>query len=162
MESDETIGIVGNLQLKQDGTIDSAGSEWMWDSKSFDHIGRNILHGKRLRSTMNLTNCPHELLEVGEREMVTGCCFMISKKLFDEIGGFNINYRIGYWEDADLNMEVRERGYKVYYQPKSIIYHQCGHSGASNHPYVIDNAKYFYERWVYNKKIDNFVSSKRP
>jgi GT2 family glycosyltransferase len=159
MEKDESIGIVGNLQLKQDGTIDSAGSEWMWDSRSFEHIGRNIFNGQRLKKTMNMSNCPESILEVAEREMVTGCCFMIRKKLFEEVEGFDVNYRIGYWEDSDLNMKVRSSGYKVYYQPNSIVYHQTGHSGASGHPYVMDNARYFYNKWVNNGKIDSFVKA---
>lgn len=158
MESDPTIGIVGNLQLKQDGSIDSAGSQWMRDSKSFDHIGRNVYKGKRLRKSMNLSNAPEDLYEVGERDMVTGCCLMIRKSLFDEIK-FDVNYRIGYWEDSDLNMEVKTRGYKIYYQPRSIIYHTPGHSGAANHPYVYDNAKYFYEKWVNNGRIDSLCAS---
>jgi GT2 family glycosyltransferase len=87
---------------------------------------------------------------------------MMPKTLFDEIGGFNIEYRIGYWEDSELNMQVKERGYKVYYQPNSIIYHKTGHSRAGLHPFIMDNARLFYERWVNNNKIDNLVMAKRP
>jgi GT2 family glycosyltransferase len=162
LESDPTIGMVGNLQLKDDGGIDSAGSEWMWDNRNFEHIGRNVYQGKRLSKVMMWSEAPDELKIPAERDMVTGCCFMMPKTLFDEIGGFNIEYRIGYWEDSELNMQVKERGYKVYYQPNSIIYHKTGHSRAGLHPFIMDNARLFYERWVNNNKIDNLVMAKRP
>ena len=96
MKNNHSIGITGNLQLKQDGSIDSAGSQWMWDSKSFDHIGRNVFGGQRLHRVMHMTDAPDDLFEVTEREMVTGSCFMIRKSLFEEVGGFDIGYRIAY------------------------------------------------------------------
>lgn len=160
--SDTSIGIVGNLQLKNGEEIDSAGSEWLWDCKSFEHIGRNVYQGKRLKKIMTLSEAPEDLKKPAERDMVTGCCLMIPKSLFDTIGGFDIKYRIGYWEDSDINMEVKFRGYKVYYQPESVIYHKSGHSRAGLHPFIMDNAKLFYQKWVDNQKIDELVSTRRP
>lgn len=158
----KNVGIVGNMQLKQDGSVDSAGSEWFWQTRTFEHIGRNVYQGKRLTHIMNITDLPQDLLEVSEREMVTGCCFAIPKNVFDEVGGFDIAYRIGYWEDSDLNMKVKEAGYDIYFQPNSIIYHKSGHSQAGRHPYMLDNAKLFYQRWVDTSKIDKYVKSIRP
>jgi GT2 family glycosyltransferase len=162
MISQDDIGIIGNLQLKEDGSIDSAGSQWMWDNKTFEHIGRNVYDGKRLTKRMTISNAPKELLQVAEREMVTGCCFMIPRKLFEKVGRFDVRYRIGYWEDSDLNMKVKEAGYKIYFQPDSVIYHKSGHSRAGMHPFIMDNVRLFYDRWVNNNKIDEFVKLKRP
>lgn len=162
MELDQTIGIIGNMQLRDDGVIDSAGSEWMWDNKMFEHIGRNVYKGNRLVSPILRHNMPEELKMASERDMVTGCCFMIPAELFARVKGFDIGYRIGYWEDSDLNMKVKEQGYKIYFQPESVIFHKSGHSRAGLHPFIMDNVRKFYKDWVDNRKIDGLVKSKRP
>lgn len=160
MEENNKIGITGNLHLKKDGSIDSAGSEWMKDTNSFEHIGRNVLHGKRLSKVIYLNNAPQDILQPSERQMVTGCCFMIKRELFNDLGGFDIGYRIGYWEDADLNMRVKEKGYKIFYQPKSIIYHRVGHSGALGHPFTLENTKRFHDKWIKTGKINELIGGK--
>lgn len=158
----DNVGIVGNMQLKQNGNIDSAGSEWHWATKTFEHIGRNIYSGKRLTNVMRLTDAPPDLLQVAPREMVTGCCFAIPKRLFDDLGGYDLGYRISYWEDSDLNMQVREKGYEILFQPNSQVFHRGSHANSGNHPFMMDNAKRFYEKWVDNGKIDKFVKALRP
>lgn len=146
----DNIGIVGNLQLKNDGTIDSAGSEWVKDSKNFEHIGRNIWKGQRLARRFTLTDAPQEMIASGEREMVTGCCIAIKRDLFNKIGGWDEGYRIGYWEDSDLCMKVKEQGKKIWFAGDSIIYHSGGHSGSGGHAFMMDNVKRFYSKWLYS------------
>lgn len=154
----DKVGMVGNLQLQYNGNIDSAGSEWSNEHQTFLHIGRDTYQGKRLSKPINIEKMPEDLTIPSEREMVTGCCFAMRKTLFDEIGGFDVGYRTAYWEDSDLNMEVRSRGYKVYYQPESIIYHKSGHSKAGFHPFMSDNAQRFYSKWVENGKLNEIQS----
>jgi GT2 family glycosyltransferase len=161
LESDPEIGIVGNLQIGRKGNVESAGSEWSWKGKSFKHIGKNIYHGREI-SPFNEINMPTDLLEPEEREMVTGCCFAMPKALFMDLGGFDEEFRIGYWEDSDLNMRVRTSGYKVYFQPKSKIYHKPGHSGAGGHPFMANNQKLFASKWIHTGRLDTLVKDERP
>lgn len=159
--SDPTIGLVGNMQLKEggshDGTIDSAGSEWKWNDMSFVHIGRHCYHKQGISGPFKLDNAPQDLLEVGEREMVTGCCFAMPNSLFQYIGGFNPNYKIGYWEDSEICLNVRELGYKIMFQPKSIIYHKLGHTSSGGHKYFGHNKLYFMNKWVKSHRLDNLL-----
>ena len=160
----DDVGIVGNMQLKtvngQD-TIDSAGSEWHWSHSSFLHIGKNCFNGSKINKAFPLTNCPKELFEVQEREMVTGACLGIKKSLFDEIGGFNPNYRLAYWEDSEICMQVKELGYKVIYQPNSKIYHSGHHSDSQSHRFAEHNKNYFMNKWVNSGRIDSIIKAKR-
>jgi GT2 family glycosyltransferase len=159
LRSNPEIGIVGNLQVRH-GKIDSAGSEWSWESKSFPHIGRNIYKNKS-HQQFTLENAPVDLFLADEREMVTGCCFVIPKSLFIDLEGFDVAYRKGYWEDADLCLRARTNGHKIYYEPKSLIYHKLGHSNAGGHPYINKNREYFKDKWIDSGRIDPLVKAKR-
>ncbi len=155
------IGIVGNLQLRDDGTIDSAGSEWCWSGGHFPHIGRNIHNRKNLNKPYKWSSCPLDLKTAGPREMVTGCCFMIPRNIFMDIEGFDPSYKVGYWEDSDLNMKVATEGYKIYFEPKSKIYHKSGHSKAGAHQYKNHNRELFKKRWVDTGRIDKLINIPR-
>jgi ADP-heptose:LPS heptosyltransferase/GT2 family glycosyltransferase len=161
LHKDPTVGIVGNMQLKEGGnlhgTIDSAGSEWLWHARSFVHIARHCYKRKDISLPYYIDNCPQDVLEVSEREMVTGCCFSIPKELFDYIGGFNPNYQIGYWEDSEMCMNIKELGYKVMFQPNSVIYHKLGHTKSGSHPYHKSNEKYFENKWVKSQRLDKLL-----
>lgn len=161
---DPTVGIVGNLQIKEgtlQGTIDSAGSEWFWDSENFVHIGRHCFNGKMIDSPLHYDEMPYDLRQVQEREMVTGCCFAIPKKLYQEVGGFNEKYKLGYWEDSELSLTVREMGYKIMFQPQSVIFHKLAHSGGA-HALIHRNKNLFMGKWVDSGRLDKLVKARRP
>ena len=161
----DDVGIVGNMQLKKinhKDTIDSAGSEWIWEHSAFQHTGRDYYNGIKLPHPFSIDNCPKEIFEIQEREMVTGACFGIRKELFNEIGGFNPNYRIAYWEDAEMCMSIKELGFKIIYQPNSRIYHEGHHSEAGGHKFHAHNRSYFINKWVTSGRIDKLVKQKRP
>jgi len=162
-ENDPKVGIVGNLQLKEGGefhgTIDSAGSEWYWPETNFLHIGRHIFNGEILEQPMK----PREAkLTLCERQMVTGCCLAIPTALFKDVGGFNQYYHIGYWEDSELNMNIREKGYKVMFQPKSIIWHKLSHAKVGKHDFHDINKQYFMNKWDASGRIDQLVKESGP
>lgn len=153
-------GIVGNLQTKN-GFVDSAGSQWHWESMSFLHIGRNIHNGSKITKPYLANDMPKDLRNVDQREMVTGCCFSITKKLFRELGGFDPRYQIGYWEDSDLNMRVRAQGYKIYFTPHSKIEHKGSHTNSGGHPAVQKNREIFKTEWIDTGIIDRMVKDRR-
>lgn len=162
LEDNPEIGITGNIQLKKDGTIDSAGSEYSWGTGNFEHVARNVLNGQRISRPLTPKTLPKELKRPIEREMVTGCCFMIKRDVFFEAEGFDHNYQYGYWEDTDLNMKARDLGYKIMLQPKSVVYHVGGHSGVSGgHDFKKANKNRFHGKWINTGKIDRFIQDKR-
>lgn len=153
------IGIIGNLQLNLNdrNKIESMGSEWSWNDTTFLHIGRQVINGERIKG---LTFSQINDMSLQEREMVTGCCFIIRSDLFFDLQGFDPRFLMGYWEDSDLNLRVRSAGYKVYFEPKSIIYHSPGHSGGN--ACFIENKSKFINKWIKNDRIHNLVKSNKP
>ena len=73
----------------------------------------------------------------------SGSASIIRKSIFEEIGYFGEEYFIGY-EDIDLALRARSKGYKVIYTPKAIVYHMRGVTDLSDELRV-------RVRWHFNK-----------
>src|SRR3989344_333638 len=58
----------------------------------------------------------------------SGASVIIRKKVFEDLGGFDEKYFM-YYEDVDLSLRMKRQGWKIAYEPKSVIYHI--HSGSS-------------------------------
>lgn len=46
------------------------------------------------------------------------------KKIWDRIGGFNELYAPYYWEDIDLSYRAQKAGYRIAFEPKSLVIHE--------------------------------------
>lgn len=139
MEQDESVGLVGSKLIYPDGTLQEAGGI-MWSNANAWNYGR----GKN-------PNSP-DFNYIREVDYISGAAIMLSKELWDNIGGFDERYLPAYYEDADLAFEVRKRGKKVLYQPDSVVVHFEGVSNGKNvrngiKKYQVDNQHRFREKW---------------
>lgn len=110
IEKDKSIGMVGPKFIYPNGVLLEAGGI-IWQEGDSWQFGR-----------LDNPNRP-EYNYIKEADYISGACIMIRKELFKDIGGFDERYAPAYYEDADLAFEVRKRGYKVVYQPKSLVIH---------------------------------------
>ncbi len=55
---------------------------------------------------------------------VAGGSGAFRKSIWDKLSGFNELYSPFYWEDIDLSYRALKSGYKVLFEPKSIVYHE--------------------------------------
>ncbi len=46
------------------------------------------------------------------------------KSIWDKLGGFNSLYNPFYWEDIDLSYRALKSGYKILFEPKSVVTHE--------------------------------------
>lgn len=106
---DPTVGLVGARLLYADGTVQHAGVNFT-ASLLTEHVHRGVAGDDPL------------VLEARDYPAVTGACMLLSKRLWDEIGGLDEGYR-HYVEDVDLCMHVWERGLRVRYTPASVVTH---------------------------------------
>lgn len=92
------------------------------------------------------------LNEDREYQWVTAACLLIPKKLYLDIDGFCEEYRNSY-EDVDLCLRVKDRGYKIHYCHKSVIYHYGlrtpGRTDNENH-----NKELFDRKWENKIQVD--------
>lgn len=55
---------------------------------------------------------------------VAGGSGAFRKRIFEKLGGFDEIYKPFYWEDIDLSYRALKLGYKVLFEPRSIVYHR--------------------------------------
>lgn len=89
-----------------------------------------------------------------EVDLVTGACFLIPKKVFEKVGGFDERYFL-FMEDADICRKVWEAGFKVMYFPLARALHYHKRLSAGNMlqllgkrlfwTHIVSAAKYFWK-----------------
>jgi GT2 family glycosyltransferase len=104
---------------------------------------------------------PRVGLEVTEEaEEISGFFFVLKRPVFDEVGGFDVNYTPAWFEEIDMSFRVRSRGYRCLVVPQANVRHHP-HYGVSSNRDPIDffhrrisaeelytrNREYFERRW---------------
>lgn len=63
-------------------------------------------------------------------DIVVGCFFLIRRALWNDLGGFNLKYKM-YGEEADLCLRAAQQGYRPMITPDAEIMHIVGASSAT-------------------------------
>ena len=63
-----------------------------------------------------------------------GAAMMISKKVYEAVGGLCEDY-FAYYEELDWSNRIREKGYKIICNTEALVYHKGSMSTASNTPF---------------------------
>jgi len=58
-----------------------------------------------------------------ECDYVIGCCLLLNKKVFMELGCFDPDYYISQWE-VDYCLRAKKNGYRIIYEPAAIAKHK--------------------------------------
>lgn len=139
--------------LEKDDTIGMAGSKLVYADKRLQEAGGIIWNDGTAANYGNRQDPQEpEYNYVKEVDYISGASILIRSSLWKKIGGFDERYVPAYCEDSDLAFEVRRHGYKVVYQPLSVVIHFEGISNGTDtscglKKYQIDNQKKLYEKW---------------
>lgn len=68
----------------------------------------------------------HSKGEVGKTNTlwISGGSGAFRKSIWEKLGGFNSLYDPFYWEDIDLSYRAVKSGYKILFEPKSVVIHE--------------------------------------
>jgi len=141
------VGAVGAKLYYGDGTIQHAGV--------ILGIGRLTGHYQK-HFPGNSTGYGNRLVCVQNLSAVTGACLMMRKSVFQEVGNFDVGFRVAF-NDIDLCMKVRRLGYRVVWTPHAELRHyESLTRGFDDTPEK--RALSYYEdlrfRWKWQSEID--------
>jgi hypothetical protein len=80
-------------------------------------------------------------------DFLAGACLLVRRRAFDEVGGFDPAYGLGYFEDADLCLTLTASGYRCVYEPASRVTHLRGRPGEAMLGLAVRNRALFERRW---------------
>lgn len=84
---------------------------------------------------------------------VNGICFMAHRRVFETIGVFDENFRIGQYEDKDLFLRARRAGFRLGSVGSAFIHHfgsitqKAVGARRETRDYALANKAYFSRKW---------------
>jgi len=114
------IGAVGALLMYADKTVQHAGVV-LGFNESAEHALKFQPVWLNEKGRRNLGyNCA--LSATRDYSAVTAACLMLRRAVFDEVGGFDEKFGIGF-NDTDLCLRIGEAGYRILYDGSTILFH---------------------------------------
>lgn len=148
------------LELGQRHQVGAVGAKLLYPDKTIQHAGiilglGGIANPAFYRTANDAGSYFNQATVIRNYSAVTGACMMVRKAVFEELGGFDEkNLPIAY-NDIDLCLRLREKGYRVVYTPYAILYHD---EGASRGYGPDPEAVYMLDKWSTEIKNDPFYN----
>ena len=133
-----SIGIIGPKLLNKDNSLQLSCGEL--PSFVIELRDKILYAAVDKKNTLALKYINGKFIHKEEMEWVTGAALFITKKLFEELKGFDESYFM-YYEDKDLCARALEKGKKVLYFLDSNLIHLKG--GSFNGP----NKKFLMQKY---------------
>lgn len=115
LNRNKKIGAIGPRLVFGDGSIQHAGMEFL----RREDLGVWVNHHPNMGLQASLD--PAKTLT--EVPAATGACLLISRQVFEQVGGWDMGYLIGDFEDSDICLKLRSAGYQIGYLPSVQLTH---------------------------------------
>jgi N-acetylglucosaminyl-diphospho-decaprenol L-rhamnosyltransferase len=129
-------GAVGPQLLWPDGRLQTS---WGYDPRPLDVFheqtflggiagrlpGARHIDTTRIASGQTASDAPREV------EQICGACQFVRAAAYRQLGGYDPAYFM-YGEDVDLNIRLRQAGWKIYFLPRARVLHHLGASSEND------------------------------
>ena len=136
LEADETVAAAAPRLLNLDGSLQLAGA-------LLTRAGATVVYGDG--------DDPDRPQYSFVRNVdFSGACLLFRRSAFHEIGGFDPEFGLIYFEDADLCLTLWQRGHRIVYEPRSTLTHVGGSGSEPSHSLLQlapRNRSLFERRW---------------
>jgi len=123
------VGAVGAKLVYPDGSLQEAGAVLFSDASAWN-LGRGGDPSAAAYNTLR------------EVDYCSGAALLVRRELFIERGGFDPTFAPGYYEEVDLCLDLRRRGLRILYEPRSVVIHEEGGTfGSDDRPGVATHSK---------------------
>ena len=129
--------------IQNDEKIGMVGSKFIYSNRKLQEAGGIVFNNGQCINYGNGDNPDYPQYNyVKEVDYISGASIMIKKDIWENLGGFDERFSPAYYEDTDFSFKLRSNGYKVLYQPKSVVLH---YEGISNGKYLNTGIKKYQE-----------------
>ncbi len=160
MDRHQTIGVLGPKVVLADGTLDKACKRGIPTPQTafFHFIGLDrLLPRSRLFGRYNMTFVGED--EIADVDSTVGACQLVRSKAVSHVGLMDESFFM-YGEDLDLNLRIRQAGYRVVYYPTVVVKHLKGTSTRKDPERMIrsfhDAMKVFHRKHFAQKHSSQF------
>lgn len=137
LESNKKVGALGTKLLNPDRTVQLSTGKFY----TLPNCLIMLIFGERFGF---LRSSPSEICKV---DWVSGASLLVSKRLFNSIGGFDEHFFM-YVEDMEFCYRIYKKGYVVEFYPDVVILHR--ERGSSNRSFAVvsiyEGILYFYKK----------------
>jgi GT2 family glycosyltransferase len=140
LEGDPRVGAAGGRLVYPDGRLQECGGVVFRDG-SAANFGRDDLNPDSPLYTF-----------LRDVDYCSAALMATRRSLFMELGGFDLDYAPGYYEDTDYCFRLRDKGHRVVVQPESVVVHVEGGTAGLDvthgmKRFQVVNREKFQERW---------------
>jgi GT2 family glycosyltransferase len=152
-ETDDTIGMLGPKIYYYDF---NGRRDVIWFAGGTFDMRSGVLSGVGLRE-----------IDCGQYDIVkavgqlSGCCLLAKRELLEKVGLLSTDYFL-YWEDTDWCFRAQQRGFKLVYVPRAVVWHKVSASAGKlrckQAYYLARGRLYFIKRFATKRESLSFLS----
>ena len=136
--------------------IGALGPKLLYEDDSLQHAGMYFYRADQSRvwENMHYFKGQHRHFPAADvaRQVpaVTGACLMVSRELYERVGGLSYRYVQGGYEDSDFCLRLLEEGAEQWYMPGAELYHLEDQS----YPKDVRERATRYNMWLHTELWD--------